>query len=89
MRVAIPLAVEWLLSAADDMVEVSETEIAAAVVAFDDAGIRAEPAAAAALAALPSVDAPGPVVLVVTGRNIDEELLERCRRVANRPRDKE
>ncbi len=39
----------------DEMLEVSEREIAAAVVAYDDAGIRAEAAAAAALAALPHV----------------------------------
>ena len=50
-----------------------------AVVAFDDAGIRAEAAAAAALAALPRIEADGPIVLVVTGRNIDDELLARCR----------
>ena len=79
MRVAIPLAVDWLLEAADEMLEVSEREIAAAVVAFDDAGTRAEAAAAAALAALPAIDADGPIVLVVTGRNIDDELLARCR----------
>jgi threonine dehydratase len=79
VRVAIPVAVDWLLETADDMVEVSEDEIAAAVVAFDDAGVRAEAAAAAALAALPQVEADGPVVLVVTGRNIDDELLARCR----------
>ncbi len=42
VRVAIPMAVEWLLEEADAMLEVSEPEIAAAVVAFDDAGIRAE-----------------------------------------------
>ena len=79
VRVAIPGAVDWLLESADDMLEVSESEIAAAVVAFDDAGIRAEAAAAAALAALPHIDADGPIVLVVTGRNIDDELLARCR----------
>lgn len=89
VRVAIPLAVEWLSSAADEMVEVSENEIAASVVAFDDAGVRAEGAAAAGLAALPYVNADGPVVLVVTGRNIDDELVERCRSVAKRPRNKE
>ena len=89
VRVAIPLAVEWLLSAADEMVEVSEAEIAASVVAFDDSGVRAEAAAAAALAALPYVDVDGPVVLVVTGCNIDDELLDRCRRVTKRPREKE
>ena len=79
VRVAIPMAVEWLNTAADAMLEVSEREIAAAVVAFDDAGIRAEPAAAAALAALPHIEADGAIVLVVTGRNIDDELLARCR----------
>ena len=79
VRIAIPVAVEWLLAAADAMLEVPEADIAAAVVAFDDAGIRVEAAAAAALAALPRLDADGPVVLVVTGRNIDDELLARCR----------
>jgi threonine dehydratase len=79
VRVAIPVAVGWLLEAADDMLEVSEDEIARAVVAFDDVGIRAEAAAAAALAALPRIEADGPIVLVVTGRNIDDELLARCR----------
>jgi threonine dehydratase len=79
VRIAIPVAVEWLLAFADGMLEVSEADIAAAVVAFDDAGIRVEAAAAAALAALPRLDADGPVVLVVTGRNIDDELLARCR----------
>jgi threonine dehydratase len=79
VRVAIPLAVDWLLDTADEMLEVSEPEIKAAVVAFDEAGIRAEAAAAASLAALPYVDADGPVVLLVTGRNIDDELLAQCR----------
>jgi threonine dehydratase len=79
VRVAIPQAVEWLLEAADAMLEVSEAEIAAAVVALDDAGIRAEAAAAAALAALPYVEADGAIVLVITGGNIDDELLARCR----------
>jgi threonine dehydratase len=79
VRVAIPAAVEWLLADADGMLEVSEAEIAAAVAALDAAGIRAEAAAAAALAALPHVDANGPIVLVITGSNIDEELLDSCR----------
>ncbi len=79
VRVAIPVAVDWLLEAADEMLEVSEADIALAVVAFDDAGIRVEAAAAAGLAALPEIDAEGPIVLVVTGRNIDDELLARCR----------
>jgi len=80
VRVAIPMAVEALNDAVDHMVDVSEREIATAVAAFDAAGIRAEGAAGAALAALPQVRAmDGPIVLVVTGRNIDDELLARCR----------
>jgi threonine dehydratase len=78
VRVAIPMAVEWLVDTADVMIQVSERAIADAVVAFDDAGIRVEPAAAAALAALQHIDA-RTVVLVVTGRNIDDGLLARCR----------
>ena len=41
VRVAIPVAVEWLLTDADGMLEVSEAEIAAAVAALDAVGIRA------------------------------------------------
>ena len=90
VRVAIPLAVKWLLEDADEMVEVSEATIAKAVATLDAAGIRAEAAAAAALAALPQVDVnEGPVVLVVTGCNIDDELLEHCRSVAERPQGEE
>jgi threonine dehydratase len=81
VRVAIPIAVEWLLDTADSMLEVSEREIASAVAAYDDVGIRAEGAAGAALAALAQVDTPGPVVLIVTGQNIDDDLLVRCRAV--------
>jgi threonine dehydratase len=78
VRIAIPVAVEWLLADADDMLEVSEAEIAIAVAALDSVGIRAEAAAAAAVAALPHVEVEGPIVLVVTGCNIDDELLARC-----------
>jgi len=80
VRVAIPLAVEALNDAVDRMVEVSEREIARAIGTLADEGIRAEAAAAAGLAALAQLaDVPGPVVLVLTGRNIDEELFERAR----------
>jgi threonine dehydratase len=80
VRVAIPLAVTALGEFADRMLRVSEREIARAVAAYDDAGIRAEGAAGAALAALPQLaDVDDPVVLVVTGRNIDDDLLARCR----------
>jgi threonine dehydratase len=80
VRVAIPYAVEALSTAVDRMLLVSERDIAGAVAAFDEAGIRAEAAAGAALAALPLMsDVDGPVVLVVTGANIDDALLARCR----------
>jgi threonine dehydratase len=79
VRVAIPFAVDALATAADRMLLVSEREIAESVAAFHRAGIRAEPAAAAALAALPQLrELDGPIVLVVTGCNIDDELLARC-----------
>jgi threonine dehydratase len=80
VRVAIPYAVEALNETIDRMLLVSEREIARAVGAFAGAGIRAEPAAGAALAALPQLgDVGGPIVLIVTGGNVDEELLARCR----------
>jgi threonine dehydratase len=81
VRVAIPQAVEWLRETADEFLLVSEEELMRAVARFWEAGIRAEPAAAAALAALARVP-DRPVVLVVTGRNIDDGLLERCLAVA-------
>ncbi len=77
MRVAIPFAVELVNRVAGRFLLVSERELAEATAAYFRAGIRAEGAAAAALAALPRLDADGPVVLVVTGRNIDDELLRR------------
>ncbi len=77
VRVAIPRAVEWLKQSADELLLVSEHEIMRSAGDYHRAGIRAEPAAAAALAALPRVDA-RPVVLIVTGRNVDDELLARC-----------
>jgi threonine dehydratase len=83
VRVAIPYAVEVLAGVASDMLLVSERAIAEAVGAYASAGIRAEGAAAAALAALPQLPAlDGPVVLLVTGRNIDDDL---WRRACERP----
>jgi threonine dehydratase len=79
VRVAIPLAVEALGEVASRMLQVSERAIAEAVGAYAAAGIRAEGAAAAALAALPQLeDLPDPLVLVVTGRNIDDDLFTRA-----------
>ena len=80
VRVAIPYAVEVLNGAADRMLLASEREIARGVGAFETAGIRAEAAAGAGLAAVPQLEeVDGPIVLVVTGGNIDEPLLRRCR----------
>ena len=80
VRVAIPYAVEVLNGGADRMLLASEREIARGVGAFETAGIRAEAAAGAGLAAVPQLEeVDGPIVLVVTGGNIDEQLLRRCR----------
>jgi threonine dehydratase len=79
VRVAIPLAVSVLGEVASRMLRASERAIAHAVAAFAHAGIRAEGAAAAALAALDQVEMlDGPIVLVLTGRNIDDELYRRA-----------
>jgi threonine dehydratase len=79
VRVAIPLAVEVLGEVATRMVTVSERRIAEAVCDYAAVGIRAEGAAAAALAAVPDLAELGdPLVLVVTGRNIDDDLFTRA-----------
>jgi threonine dehydratase len=80
VRVAIPAAVEALASAADEMVEVSERAIARAVGDFAAAGIRVEGSAAAALAGAQALgdQLPETVVLIVTGRNIDDDLWRRA-----------
>lgn len=80
VRVAVPHAVGVLKNAADRMLLVSEREIAAGVAALERAGIRAEAAAGAGLAAVSQLpDVAGPIVAVVTGGNVDDELLTRCR----------
>jgi threonine dehydratase len=79
VRVAIPLAVEEMHRVGMPMAMVSEREIARAVGDYAAAGIRVEGAAASALAAFrqlqPEHDA---TVLIVTGRNIDDELHRRA-----------
>jgi threonine dehydratase len=83
VRVAVPLAVQELVRLGTPFVQVSERAIARGVGAFASAGLRVEGSAAAALAALEEVDLPdGPVVLVVTGSNIDDDL---HRRAVERP----
>ena len=62
------------------MVRVSDRQIARALGALADVGVRVEGAAAASLAALPQLtDVDAPIVLVITGRNIDDELFTRAR----------
>jgi threonine dehydratase len=80
VRVAIPVAVEALARAADEMAEVTDREIAEAVGAFAEAGMRVEGSAAAALAGARRLDGrlEGVVVLIVTGRNIDDDLWQRA-----------
>lgn len=82
VRVAIPLAVERLSTAVDLMARVSEQSIVEALVVCHDAGLLVEPSAAAALAAIresPGVAVGGPVVLVMTGRNVDPAVVARAR----------
>ena len=42
--------------------------------------MRVEGAAAAAFAALPKMEGNGPIVVIVTGRNIDDDLYQRALR---------
>ncbi len=82
VRVAIPLAVERLNAAVDLMLRVSERSIAAALVTCHDADVLVEASAAAALAAIrhrPDLAVEGPVVLVMTGRNVDPGVVVRAR----------
>jgi threonine dehydratase len=79
VRVAIPFALDVLGEVASHMLLVSEREIALALGAFARAGVRVEAAAAAALAALPQLDdVDGAIVLVVSGRNIDDDVFTRA-----------
>jgi threonine dehydratase len=79
VRVAVPLAVDELVKLRTPFVQVSEEAIARAVGAYAAAGVRVEGSAGAALAALDAIEPPdGPIVLIVTGRNIDDELHRRA-----------
>jgi len=79
VRVAIPAAVARMKESVDQMLLVSERALALGVAAFAGFGLRVEGAAAAGLAALPQLDgAPEPLVLIVTGGNIDEDVWVRA-----------
>ena len=77
VRVAIPLAVAELNPLTQRFELVSEAELEAAVRRYAEAGIRVEGAAAAPLALALREELPRPLVLIVTGRNVDEELYHR------------
>ena len=75
VRVAIPAAVAKMRESVDQMLLVSERALALGVAAFAGVGLRVEAAAAAGLAALPQLSgAREPLVLIVTGGNIDEDI---------------
>jgi threonine dehydratase len=79
VRVAIPLAVEEMCRLGMPMTMVSVRAIARAVGDFAGAGIRVEGSAAAALAAFRDLQPEDdPTVLIVTGRNIDDDLHRRA-----------
>ncbi|MEA2456446.1 MAG: threonine dehydratase [Thermoleophilaceae bacterium] len=79
VRVAVPLAVDELVSLGTPFVQVSERSIATALGTFAAAGLRVEGSAAAGLAALEQIEPPtGAVVVVVTGHNIDDDLHRRA-----------
>jgi threonine dehydratase len=77
VRVAIPQAVSELNALAQRFELVAERELALALRAYAEAGIRVEGAAAAPLALANREELPGPTVLIVTGRNIDDDLYHR------------
>jgi threonine dehydratase len=78
VRVAIPLAVEQLNPLVQRFELVSERELALGLGTFAEVGIRVEASAAAPLAVALRESLPRPVVIIVTGRNIDEDLWRRA-----------
>ena len=78
VRIAIPLAVAELNPLVQRFELVTERELALAVGAYAEVGIRVEGAAAAPLAVALRETLRRPVVLIVTGRNIDDELWRRA-----------
>ncbi len=77
VRVAVPLAVAELNPLVQRFELVSEQELEAAVREYAAAGIRVEGAAAAPLALARRTELPRPLVLIVTGRNVDDALYHR------------
>jgi threonine dehydratase len=77
VRVAIPLAVRELKALTQRFELVSEPELEAGVRAYAAEGIRVEGAAAAPLALALREALPTPLVLIVTGRNVDDAVYNR------------
>jgi threonine dehydratase len=77
VRVAIPLAVAELNPLVQQFELVSEAELEDAMRAYAQDGIRVEGAAAAPLALARREWLPRPLVLIVTGRNVDDALYNR------------
>jgi threonine dehydratase len=77
VRVAIPLAVGELNPLVQRFELVSEAELEAGVRRYAEHGIRVEGAAAAPLAVALREELPRPLVLIVTGRNVDDALYNR------------
>jgi threonine dehydratase len=77
VRVAIPLAVAGLSPLVQQFELVSEAELEDAMRAYAADGIRVEGAAAAPLALARREWLPRPLVLIVTGRNVDDALYNR------------
>ena len=79
VRVAIPLAVAELHRARARMMLVSERDMAHAVRDYAEVGIRVEGSGAASLAGFRNLTQDDEsAVLIVTGRNIDDQLHRRC-----------
>jgi threonine dehydratase len=77
VRVAIPLAVAELNPLVQQFELVSEAELEQAMRAYAEDGIRVEGAASAPLALASREWLPRPLVLIVTGRNVDDALYNR------------
>ncbi|MES1248570.1 MAG: pyridoxal-phosphate dependent enzyme [Actinomycetota bacterium] len=77
VRVSIPLAVAELNPLVHRFELVGEDELEAAIRTYAQAGLKVEGAGAASLALALREELPKPVVLIVTGRNIDDALFHR------------
>jgi threonine dehydratase len=77
VRIAIPLAVQELNRLTQRFELATEDELEAAVRGYAEHGIRVEGAAAAPLVVALREELPRPLVLIVTGRNVDDAVYHR------------